>query len=80
MFDYLDDSECKYLLMLLPPSRHLMNSLIAVFFLNIIEETNKIHLGELILAVLTILYRHRWMNPANVTSDRSKHILLDSHE
>lgn len=25
-----------------------MNSLIAVFFLNIIEEKNKIHLGELI--------------------------------
>lgn len=74
-------TECKYLLTLLPPSRHLMNSLIAVFFLNIIEETNKIHLGELNFAALTILYRHRWMNPANVTSDRSsKHILLDSHE
>lgn len=50
------------------PSRRLMNSLIAVFFPNIIEETNKIHLGELNLISLTILYCRRWMNPANVIS------------
>jgi hypothetical protein len=52
--------------MLSSPPRRLMNSLIAVFFPNIIEETNKIHLGELNLIPLAILYRRRWMNPANV--------------
>ena len=52
---------------LLFPFHHLMNSLIAVFFLNIIEEKNKIHLGELIVLLSHILcYDIYWMNPANI--------------
>lgn len=52
-----------------------MNSLIAVFFPNHIEDKNKIHLGELIVSIILHSFMTNcWMNPANKISGR-----LSSH-